>query len=190
MGDGPGLRVRLGAAAAALVVMVGTLAAMGRRWWCACGSWSPVSWVVNSSHNSQHLVDAYSASHVEHGLVFVPALRVLAAGRLAPRDLVLGAFVLEAAWEVLENTPMVIDRYRQATISLDYVGDSVANSVSDVTFCTLGALLAARAPLWVPALVLVGIEAGLLATIRDSMLLNVLMLAWPLEVVRRWQAGG
>lgn len=189
MAGTPGLGRRLGAAAVVAAAMVATLAAMGRRWWCACGSWSPVSWVVNSSHNSQHLVDAYSASHLEHGLVFVPALRAVSRGRLAPQDLVLGAFVLEAAWEVLENTPMVIDRYRQATVSLDYVGDSVANSLSDVTCCTLGALLAARAPLWVAALVLLGIEAGLLATIRDSMLLNVVMLVWPLAAIRAWQAG-
>ncbi len=177
------------ASALLAVGMVATLAAMGRRWWCACGSWSPVSWVVMSSHNSQHLLDAYSVSHLEHGLVFVPLLRGVARGRLAPAGLVLGAFALESAWEVLENTPMIIDRYRQATISLDYVGDSIGNSLADVTCCTLGALFAARAPLWAAAVVLLGIEASLLATIRDSMLLNVLMLAWPLDAIRRWQAG-
>lgn len=188
----PGARRAGGVAAVVLVAMVAALRVMGRRWWCRCGSLTPVSWHVASSHNSQHLLDAYSFSHVQHGLLLFPALSWLARRRwpdAALRAGLVGSLVAEAAWEVLENTPMVIDRYRAATISLDYVGDSVANSLSDVACCGLGALFAARAPLWVTALVFGSIELGLLGTIRDSLLLNVLMLVAPSDAVRAWQGG-
>jgi hypothetical protein len=183
--------LRVGGVAFGLVgAMVVTLRAMGRVWWCKCAAWSPVSWTVASSHNSQHLLDAYSFSHFQHGLLFLPGLLWLGRGRLPVAGAVLGSVALEALWEVVENTPLIIDRYRAATISLDYSGDSVANSLSDVACCTLGALFAARAPWWVTAVVFLVIEGGMLASIRDSLLLNVWMLAAPSDLIRTWQAGG
>lgn len=165
------------------------LRAMGRVAWCACGSWSPVSWDVWSRHNSQHVLDPYTFSHVQHGLVFYAVL-ALVLGRAAPGVRLALAVALEAAWEVLENTPMVIEHYRQATVSLDYTGDSIANSVSDVLACTLGWLAAHRVPVAAAVGAYVAIEVAMIAAIRDSLILNVWMLVWPVEAVKQWQLGG
>lgn len=97
--------------------------------------------------------------------------------------------VVEGTWEVLENTPLIINRYREATVSLDYFGDSVANSISDLLACWLGFEIARRLPWWATVVLFVCVEIGLVWWIKDSLLLNVLMLVWPLEVVRQWQAG-
>jgi hypothetical protein len=177
-------------AAAIAIALVGiTIAAlwtMGRSWWCACGSWSPISLDVWSRHNSQHLLDAYAGSHFQHGLVFYAALWLLLRGR-APDLRFLLAVALECGWEIFENTPLVIDRYRAATASLDYSGDAILNSVSDVGLCALGTLAASRLP-WSGTLALyLGIEIAMVVWIRDSLLLNVLMLLWPIEAVKQWQ---
>lgn len=174
------------ALAAALAVV---LLAMGRIPWCAAGDLSPVSLDTWSPHNSQHLLDAYSFTHFQHGLVFFLALAAGGRSRwIGPRWLL--ALGLEGAWEILENTPLVIERYRTATVSLGYDGDSVANSLSDLACCALGYQVAARVPAWATGAVFVAIELALIATLRDSLLLNVLMLVWPLDAVARWQAGG
>ena len=99
------------------------------------------------------------------------------------------AVVLEAAWEVLENTPMVINRYRAATISLDYFGDSVINSMSDIVAMMVGFWIAYRMPVLLTLAVVVGIEAGLAFYIRDNLTLNILMLIHPIDAVKRWQTG-
>jgi hypothetical protein len=174
----------LGIVAAAAVV----LRSMGRVWWCGCGSWSPVSWDIWSRHNSQHLVDPYTFTHVQHGLVFYAMLRLVVGERwLAWRAV--GAVLIEAAWEVLENTPMVIERYREATVSLDYYGDSVLNSVADLGACAVGFLLASRLPTRVAVAGFVLTEVVLMLWIRDSLLLNVLMLLWPIGAIREWQSA-
>ncbi len=170
------------------LLTAGVLAAMGRTPWCACGSLSPVSFDVWSRHNSQHLLDAYSFSHFQHGLLFFAAAWLFERGRRPGASLV-AAVALEAAWEIVENTPLVIDRYRAATVSLDYAGDSVANSMADLACCALGWLVARRLPWWGTALLLVGIEGAMVLAIRDSLLLNVWMLVAPSEAVRAWQAG-
>jgi hypothetical protein len=171
--------------------MLVALATLGRRAWCACGEWDVIAWSTTSAHNSQHLLDAYSFTHFQHGLVFWGAAALL--GRSWPRFGVtaqlVAAVALEAGWEFVENTPMVIDRYRATTVSLGYVGDSVANSISDVACCALGWFVAHRLPVWATVVVFVAIEVTLLATVRDSLLLNVLMLLAPVEAVRRWQSG-
>jgi hypothetical protein len=136
----------------------------------------------------QHILDPYTFSHVLHGVVFFGGLHLVMRGRW-PRVQVVIAALLEAAWEVAENTERVIQHYRETTISLDYFGDSVGNSVADIGFCVLGFLIAAAVPGWVSAVGFALTELMLLAWIRDSLLLNVLMLVYPLEAVKRWQVG-
>lgn len=168
--------------------MAAVLLAMGRLPICACGYVSLWHGAVNSDGNSQHLADWYAPSHVLHGLLFYAALAWLLPGRPMGLRVVLAALV-EAAWEVVENTPMVINRYREATMALGYTGDSVVNSLADLGFMLLGFFLAARLPVWLAVALGLLLELAALVAIRDNLTLNVLMLLWPLDAVRNWQAG-
>ncbi len=137
-------------------------------------------------HNSQHLADPYSLTHLSHGLGFYALLRLVPipeGWRFA------AAVALEAGWEVLENTPMVIDRYREATISLGYYGDTIANSGGDLLACVLGWVIAASVPARWSLILFLATELLLLAAIRDNLTLNVIMLLWPIDAIRRWQGG-
>jgi hypothetical protein len=171
-----------------VVLAVIALRLEGHRWWCRCGR--PFLWSGNiwSAHNSQHLIDPYSFTHVLHGLIFYALLRPLAA-RLSLGTRFVLAVAVEALWEIAENTETVIDRYRQATMALGYTGDSAINSLGDIASCVLGFILAARLPVrWSIAFFLL-VEATLLILHRDSLLLNVLMLVCPIESVKTWQMG-
>lgn len=171
------------------IAAAGVLFAMGRVPWCKCGSPVPWSWEVWSMHNSQHLLDPYAFTHMLHGVVFAGALYV-ALGSYRDKLGFAVALVIEAAWEILENTPMVIDRYRENTASLDYFGDSIANSVADLGWCALGYVIARRVGWKWSVAGFLAVELILAATIRDTLMLNVLMLIWPVDAVRDWQLAG
>jgi hypothetical protein len=160
---------------------------MGRIAWCKCGFglWTSHAW---SSETSQMFADPYSGTHVLHGIIFYAILRYLMP-KWSVRYRFIGALLIEVAWEIFENTPFVIDRYRAATASLDYEGDSVLNSVGDVVFAVLGFWLAYRLP-WQASLTLViAMEVVLLVTVRDNLTLNILMILYPIEAIKRWQMG-
>jgi hypothetical protein len=178
-------------AAAVLIIAVGELTnrLMGHPWICTCGYVKLWHGVTYSSENSQHLTDWYTFSHIIHGILFYGALFLI--GRRWPLGLrFLIALGVEVGWEVFENTPLIINRYREVTISLDYFGDSVINSTFDVLAMVVGFVAAWRLPVWASVLVIVGLEAFVGYSIRDNLTLNIIMLIWPLEAIRVWQAGG
>ncbi len=162
------------------------LLAMGRSPICSCGT--VALWGRVGPEQSQMLADWYSPSHIVHGLLFYGLLQ-LAAPRwpVGPRFLV--ALLVEAAWEIAENTPMIIDRYREATIALGYTGDSIVNSLSDIAMMAAGFLAARKLPVWASVALVLALEIVPLIAIRDNLTLNVWMLLAPNDAVRAWQAG-
>ena len=173
---------------AIIAIAAGILLAMGRIPICECGYVKLWHGQTMSAENSQHLMDWYTPSHLLHGLVFY-FLLWLVARRLPLGTRLVIATLIEAAWEIVENSPVIIERYRSVTISLDYYGDSVINSVADILAMMLGFFLASRLPVWASVALVIGFEALTMYLIRDGLALNVLMLAWPLDAVRDWQAA-
>lgn len=162
--------------------------AMGRVPWCTCHHLRLWVGSVTSPELSQQIADWYSFSHVIHGFFFYWLLQKLGRGRWSVGRRVILATLIECAWEVLENSPVIINRYRQ-TAAQGYTGDSVLNSMSDVAFCLLGFGLAARLPVWATISLVVLMEIGVGFAIRDNLTLNITMLLHPFEGIRRWQMG-
>lgn len=161
---------------------------MGRQLWGTGGTPGLWSGDIRSSHNSQYLADPYTFTHITHGLLFYALLALVfrnlpAAARLA------ASVALESGWEILENTDMVIQRYRAETISLNYYGDSIVNSMGDILACTLGFVLASRLPKRVTIAGAIALEILLLVWTRDNLTLNILMLIRPSRAIRMWQSG-
>ena len=172
-------------AAAALILL-----AMGRVPICKCGYVKLWHGVVASSENSQHLSDWYTFSHIIHGFGLYGLFWLVGRrwGWSVGLRLVL-ATVLESGWEILENTPLIINRYREQTIALDYYGDSVLNSVADISAMAFGFFLAARLPVLVTVILTVVMEIGVALWIRDNLTLNIIQLLYPLDSILRWQQG-
>jgi Protein of unknown function (DUF2585) len=182
-----GAYVLIGVAIIAAVAM--TLLALGQPPICTCGIVRLWQGDVLGPENSQQLADWYTPSHFIHGLLFY-ALMWLLFRRQPVGFRAIGALIIESAWEILENTPLIIDRYREATIALGYRGDSVINSVSDILFMLLGFAVARRLPVAASVILALLLEIAVGAVIRDNLTLNVIMLLYPLDGIRAWQAGG
>lgn len=162
---------------------------MGRLPWGPDGRFGWWEGNIWSSEQSQRFADPYVFSHLTHGFLFYWLLW-LVARRVPVSTRFLGAVLLEASWEILENSPLIIDRYRAVTISLGYVGDSVLNSMSDLLMAGLGFLLASRLPWKVSVAIVLAMEIGTAWWVRDNLTLNIIMLTWPIDAIRAWQSAG
>lgn len=179
-----------------LCVFALTLYLMGQVLICKCGYVKFWHGVTFSSENSQHISDWYTFSHVIHGFGFYGLFWFL--GKRFSRDgrgwplglLLLLSLIAETSWEIFENTDFIINRYREVTISLDYYGDSVLNSVFDVLFMVLGFFLARRLPIWATIALVILMETFVGYWIRDNLTLNIIMLLYPLDAIKIWQGGG
>ena len=176
--------IALGLALATAVALL----LMGRPLICACGEVKLWTGAVQSADNSQHIADWYTPSHIIHGFLFY-ALGWFFLRRNPAGDRLIAATVIEAAWEILENSPLIIDRYREATIAMGYTGDSVINSVADVLWMILGFGIARRLPVWGTVALALAFELLTLIVIRDNLTLNVWMLLAPNESIKAWQSA-
>ncbi|MEQ1666049.1 MAG: DUF2585 family protein [Bdellovibrionales bacterium] len=150
------------------------------------GLWEPSVW---SSENSQRVADAYTFSHIIHGLLFY-GLLFWVARKVPMKYRFIMALCLEAGWELFENSPFIIDRYRAVTIAQGYVGDSVLNSVSDIAFAGFGFVIAKFSKFWTSVVLIVLMEVGCFFWVRDNLTLNIIMLVYPSQTIKTWQSEG
>ncbi|PIE15060.1 MAG: hypothetical protein CSA68_08885 [Rhodobacterales bacterium] len=170
------------------LAMIVALLLMGRVPICECGTVKLWYFELMTSEGSQHLIDWYTPSHLLHGIIFYALLWLFA------RHMPIGwrlaiATLIEALWEVVENTPAIIERYREVTIALDYYGDSVVNSAADLLAMLIGFWLARRLPVWASVAVVVGFEVLTTVLIRDGLALNIIMLVAPFQTILDWQSA-
>lgn len=181
-------RTQIAIVAGIILIAGAVLYAMGHPLICKCGYVKLWHFDVVSAENSQHIFDWYTPSHIIHGFLFYGLFWLIAPRSSFGFRLIL-AVLVEATWEVAENTDFVINHYREMTVSLDYYGDSVLNSVSDILFMIAGFFLAAWLPVWVTVLLAVALEVFVGVMIRDGLTLNVIMFVWPSEAILQWQQG-
>ena len=184
------LPVALLLCAAIIIVAEGANYALGHPLICKCGTVKLWYGGRGDSQMSQHLTDWYSYSHVLHGIIFYWLLSMIFRGHLSVAARLVIAALIEGGWEVFENTPFIINRYRSVTISRDYFGDSIVNSTGDILCMIVGFLLASRLPAWVTVFLLIATEVILLVLIRDNLTLNIIMLVHPVEWIKQWQMAG
>jgi hypothetical protein len=172
-----------------MIVLTGVgLYFQGRVWWCQVGDlgiWSSDIW---TAHNSQHFFDPYTFTHILHGVLYF-WLADLIFREMPLRWKFFLVVLVECLWELLENSNMVIERYRAVTVSLDYYGDSILNSLADVLSCAFGAFLTYKLKFWRSLFYFVLTEIVLLFWIRDNLMLNIIMLIYPIEAIKKWQVG-
>jgi hypothetical protein len=171
-----------------LAVQALTERLMGRIWICECGYVKLWEGGVNTSGNSQHLADWYTPSHIIHGFLFYWFAWLVFRQRSVGFRLGL-ATLIEAGWEILENSPIIIERYRTATMALNYFGDSILNSTTDTVWMAVGFLAAWRLPVWLTVALAVFFELLTAYVIRDNLTLNVVMLVWPVKAILDWQSA-
>jgi hypothetical protein len=174
-----------------LILHAVILLAMGQVPICECGFVKFWHGATGTSEGSQHISDWYTFSHIIHGFVFYFILWLINKKLKLPfGTLLIIAVLVEAGWEIFENTDFIINRYREVTISLDYYGDSVINSVSDIVWMVVGFIAARKFPLWLSIALIIAMEAFVGYYIRDNLTLNIIMLIYPLDAIREWQMGG
>lgn len=161
---------------------------MGRRWVCKCEYISLWYGDTNGSGNSQHIFDWYSFSHFIHGFLFYGFLHLFVR-KLPMRTRLILAVLMEAAWEIFENTPYAINRYRTATIALDYYGDSILNSMMDIVTCAVGFIVAKRLPLKLSIVLIIVLELFAAYFVRDNLTLNIIMFMYPIQSIKDWQSA-
>lgn len=158
----------------------------GRIWWCEAGDYSPWAWDIWSKHNSQHVIDPYSFTHVLHGVIEFWLIGLIFK-KMPPAWRMLIALLIEGGWEVAENSSYVINRYREATISLDYFGDAILNSISDMICCATGFGIAYKLRFWKSLALFLMTEMVLILWVRDSLIINIIMLIHPIDAIKAWQ---
>jgi hypothetical protein len=178
-----------------VAVQILVLFLMGREPICTCGFIKLWEGDVMSASNSQQIADWYTFSHIIHGFVFYGFLLLISkkffgrSGGLPLGLIFIGAVLLETAWEIIENSTWIIDYYRNNTVSLGYVGDSILNSVFDVIWMAIGFVMARRLPVWIIITLIVIFELMTGLIVRDGLLLNILMFIYPAEAIKVWQMG-
>lgn len=180
--------ITVAVSAGILLLTVVMLKLEGRVWWCQAGDLVPWSWDIWSRHSSQHFIDPYSFTHMLHGVLWFWLIS-LVFRKMPTSWMYVLAVTIECCWEMIENSPYIIERYRTVTISLDYFGDSVINSISDVLFCSLGFYLAYKLRFWRALIWFVATELLLLFFVHDNLTINIIMLIYPVEWIKHWQMG-